>query len=249
MRSNFRAELWKAFEDPSDESFGPLNFFLTAVTVLALGITIFETERSAILYLPLLDAAERVLAAIFAAEYILRIFAAPRPWRYIKSLYGLIDLLSFLPTFVTFGNFTFLKAARALRVVRLMRLARIAKVVKVERANARTIDNEDRTITWTNARLYLVTMASSAIVLGMLVNFAEPETFPGAISGSAWAISEIMGGGIIETEPVTSSGKAIGIVGRFIGMLLLGYLLNLVTGGFNRKVFGIGRRRVESIRE
>ena len=42
--------------------------------------------------------AEWVVTVLFSAEYLARLFSAPRPWAYARSLFGVIDLLSILPT-------------------------------------------------------------------------------------------------------------------------------------------------------
>ena len=35
---------------------------------------------------------------VFTLEYLLRIYSSPRPWKYMTSFFGIVDLLAILPT-------------------------------------------------------------------------------------------------------------------------------------------------------
>ena len=43
---------------------------------------------------------EWVITIVFTIEYILRIYCLHKPWRYILSFYGIIDLISILPSYI-----------------------------------------------------------------------------------------------------------------------------------------------------
>lgn len=62
-----------------------------------------------------------VVLTVFIVEYLSRIWTARRPWRYVVSFYGLIDLISIIPFFITSGGFMFVRALKALRVLRFLR--------------------------------------------------------------------------------------------------------------------------------
>ena len=64
--------------------------------------------------------AEWVVTVLFSAEYLARLFSAPRPWAYARSLFGVIDLLSILPTplMLLFPELAYLLTIRALRLLR-----------------------------------------------------------------------------------------------------------------------------------
>ena len=74
---------------------------------------------------------EWVFTIIFSIEYILRIAVAPSPWKYIKSFWGIIDLISILPTFLSL--LPFIQGYQSIRVVRAMRLLRIFRVLRLSR--------------------------------------------------------------------------------------------------------------------
>jgi voltage-gated potassium channel len=48
----------------------------------------------------LLRGAEWAFTGIFTAEYALRLWSAPRRWRYARSFLGVVDLVAILPTYL-----------------------------------------------------------------------------------------------------------------------------------------------------
>lgn len=227
---SLRTRIRRAFEDPSYPSFRLFNISGLLVTVVAVVVVVLETEPWGLQKFPWLYELEHVLAAVFAAEYLMRVWSAERPWRYVRSLYGVVDLLSFVPSFFAFTNLTFLKTARALRVIRFIRLARLAKVARIEESAKINISDNDARIVSQNVRVYLATLFSAVVVIGTTAFIVEPQTFSGAFTGTLWATSEILGGGLVPEVVVTPGGKAIAIATRFVGFVLFGFLVNVVAG-------------------
>ena len=76
-----------------------------------------------------LDIAEWVITILFSLEYILRIITVKKPWKYIFSFYGIIDLLSTIPKYVSLilidsHNLAVLRALRLLRIFRILKITR-----------------------------------------------------------------------------------------------------------------------------
>jgi voltage-gated potassium channel len=63
-----------------------------------------------------------LIVLAFTIEYGLRLWAAERPWRYVLSLYGLIDLVAILPSWIGVFDMRFLRFFRSLRILRLVRV-------------------------------------------------------------------------------------------------------------------------------
>jgi voltage-gated potassium channel len=60
---------------------------------------------------------------LFTIEYIFRIISINRPWKYVSSFYGIIDLLAIY-------NFVdFLSGTSIMTVVRSLRLLRLFKIL------------------------------------------------------------------------------------------------------------------------
>lgn len=225
-----RRQVYRAFEDPCYPSFRLFNVAGLLTTIVAVIVVVLESEPWGLARYPWLPELEIVLASLFAAEYLMRLWVAKRPLGYALSFYGLVDLISFLPSFFSFGNFSFLKTARAFRVIRFIRLARLAKVARLEKDAQELVSDDDNRIVTQNVRVYLATLLSAIVIVGTVAYVVEPQTFSGAFSGSVWAISEILGGGLVDEHVVTPAGKVVAIAARFVGFVLFGFLINVMAG-------------------
>ncbi len=65
--------------------------------------------------------ADQIILALFTLEYLLRLWSAEKPLRFLFSLYGLIDLVSILPFLLGALDIRFLRLIRSLRILRLVR--------------------------------------------------------------------------------------------------------------------------------
>ena len=103
---------------------------LLALIVFSVILVILESVSSIRLaYASLLNQLEWVITVVFSLEYIARILVVKKPWKYITSFFGLIDLLSLLPKYISFffmgsGSLVALRALRLLRVFRILKLSR-----------------------------------------------------------------------------------------------------------------------------
>jgi len=73
---------------------------------------------------------EWILTILFTIEYVARLVSVRKPWKYVISFYGVIDLLSILPSYLSIffdgsgQSFAVIRALRLLRVFRVLKLAR-----------------------------------------------------------------------------------------------------------------------------
>jgi len=77
----------------------------------------------------ILNIIEWVLTILFSIEYITRIISIKKPFKYIFSFYGLIDLLSILPTYLGL----FITGASSMAAIRSIRLLRVFRILKLAR--------------------------------------------------------------------------------------------------------------------
>ena len=88
----------------ADTLAGKLFDIVLLITIL-LSVVFVTLESVASIdakYHTYLDWAEWIITVLFTLEYILRIVSVTRPWKYIFSFYGIIDLLSTLPKYLSF---------------------------------------------------------------------------------------------------------------------------------------------------
>ena len=78
-------------------------------------------------YGTLMTIAEWVITIIFSIEYILRIWVVRKPFSYIFSFYGIVDLLSILPSYL---GLIFI-GGQSLMVIRALRLLRVFRILKI----------------------------------------------------------------------------------------------------------------------
>ena len=71
------------------------------------------------------------ITILFALEYLLRIYVSLQPVRYMRSFFGLVDLLAILPTFLDllFPGAHYLALLRVLRVLRIFRILKLVKYI------------------------------------------------------------------------------------------------------------------------
>ena len=69
------------------------------------------------------------ITILFTIEYFFRIYAVNKPFKYIFSFMGIIDLLAVVPTYLIF----IFPAAHSLSVIRSIRLIRVFRVFKLSR--------------------------------------------------------------------------------------------------------------------
>lgn len=172
-----------------------------------------------------LHALEWVITALFSLEYAARIYAARRRWAYIRSFYGIVDLLSILPLYfgLVLPDAEYFVAVRVLRVMRIFRVLKLVRYANDANVLARSLRQAQRKI-----QIFLIVLALVTTVLGALMYVVEgPEhDFTSIPRSIYWAAVTITTVGYGDIAPSTPLGQAIAGVA-----ITLGYALLAVTGG------------------
>ena len=137
---NFKQKCFLALHTPYTKPAKIINGLLSFIIIVSIGLipltlfNIFEITQGheeTILML------EKITVTIFAIEYILRIYSAPKPFQYITSWWGIIDLVAILPFVLSqFIGLSHPEIFSMLRVLRILKLAKInelnhAQIIKV----------------------------------------------------------------------------------------------------------------------
>lgn len=146
----------------------------------------------------LLNLLEYYFTLLFSIEYVLRIFSAGRPWRYILSFNGIVDLTAVLPLLIS-GDSTLI-----IRLLRVMRLIKLTSYLPALTALFRAMTDV----------LQLMLMVLAAIILmsllaGNLIYIVEPETFHTAFEGAWWSLVTMSTVGYGDLYPVTLGGRLV----------------------------------------
>lgn len=92
---------------------------------------------------PILDIPDVICAIWFTIEYLLRLWAAPNSWRFVRRPFAIIDLLAIVPFYAEYGFRAlciceykiqgYSKSLVLIRILRLFRLLRVLRVLKLAR--------------------------------------------------------------------------------------------------------------------
>ncbi len=162
---------------------------------------------------------------VFTLEYLLRIFTAPHPWKYMTSFFGIVDLLAILPTYMglIFDQTTFLLTIRALRLLRMFRVFKLGRYVKEAALMVRALQQSFRKII-----LFFGAVLTLVLILGSLLYLIEGEEngFTSIPQSIYWAIVTITTVGYGDIAPATVLGKILASV-----VMLTGYSIIAVPTG------------------
>lgn len=168
---------------------------------------------------------EWIFTILFTFEYFARIASLKKPIHYIKSFYGVIDLLSILPTFLSL----FFSGTQALMVLRVMRLLRIFRILKL----VRFLSEANKLFYALKASMpkiivFLVSVVCINLIVGTLMYIIEggENGFDSIPRSIYWAIVTMTTVGYGDIAPVTVTGQTLA---SFI--MILGYGIIAVPTG------------------
>ena len=203
------------------------------VIILAILVSVFVVVMDSVPWinrrfrLPF-DIAEWFFTGLFTLEYIARIVSVERPWRYVRSFYGVIDLLSVLPTYLAmiFPETHSLIDVRILRLLRVFRIFRLTGYVQEYQMLSEALAASRRKIL-----VFLSAVIMVVLVLGTLLYVVEgPEHgFTDIPTSVYWAVTTITTVGFGDITPKTPVGRMIATVMMLIGWGTLAVPTGIVT--------------------
>ncbi|MGN0205414.1 MAG: ion transporter [Coprococcus sp.] len=218
------------------------DFFSTIMLIINLIVTILYTfDSMEAHYGVFLLSAEAITVAFFAIDFILRLLTAKcmHPGlsegrailKYIFSLSGIIDLLSFLPYYMPFFFPTGAAAFRMFRVVRIFRLFRINAYYDSLNVITEVIVGKKQQLV-SSVFIIMILMVASSLCMYSLEHEAQPDVFTNAFSGIWWAASTLLTVGYGDIYPVTTLGKIFGICITFLGVGMVAIPTGIISAGF-----------------
>ncbi len=168
---------------------------------------------------------EWIFTIIFTIEFIVRIIVSRKKVKYIRSFYGVIDLLSILPTYLSLvvTGSHFLIIIRILRMLRVFRILKLSRYLKASEVLAISLKQSKYKII-----VFLEVVLTTVVIMGSLMYLIEgPESgFDSIPRGIYWAIVTLTTVGFGDITPDTVLGQFVASI-----IMILGYSIIAVPTG------------------
>jgi voltage-gated potassium channel len=174
------------------------------------------------------DTLEWFFTILFTIEYVARLASVKHQLRYVRSFFGVVDLLSVLPTYLAI----FLPATHALIDVRILRLLRVFRIFKLnEYVLEYQMLGEALAASRRKIMVFLSAVLMVVLILGTLLYVVEgpKHGFKDIPTSVYWAITTITTVGFGDITPKTEVGRFIASVMMLIGWGTLAVPTGIVT--------------------
>lgn len=227
-----RKWLYNIIEDNTTRKGQIFDYFIQSLIMLSLAAFAIET-------LPnlsdstrnLLNGFEIFCVVIFTIEYFLRIYVAKKPWKYIFSFYGIIDLLAILPFYLaTTMDFRALRSLRVLRLFRAFKLVRYNRALKRFHIAAKLV-REELVLFFV---ISLIAIYLTAAGIYFFENEAQPDSFSSIFHSFWWAVVTLTTVGYGDVYPITVGGKVFTFFVLIIGVGIVTIPAGLVASALSR---------------
>ena len=230
---NLRNKLYKIIfksDTPAGKGFDVLliiSILLSVVVVMLDSVQYYNNKYGDILYIM-----EWIFTLLFTVEYFLRIYCINRPLIYMRSFFGIIDILSIIPTYISI----FFPASRYLSIIRILRVLRIFRVLKlifyIGEANILmdALVSARRKII-----VFLFFIFTLATIIGSVMYLVEGEAngFTSIPRSIYWAIVTITTVGYGDISPQTALGQLLASFAMIIGYATIAVPTGIISAEYS----------------
>ena len=222
-----------------------VNWALVGAIVVTLAATVMQSVPAmAAAYGRLFELVEYAALAIFSLEYALRLWVAAEhpPWRRLGAFRaalrasvspaGLIDLAAILPFWFSFLVSTDFRIVLVLRLIRFFKLSRYSPAM---RSLLDALYSERRAL----FGCFVILCGATLIAAGLMhlaESTAQPEKFGTIPEAMWWAIVTLGTVGYGDAVPITATGRLIGGLTIFAGLLMVALPVGIVATAFANEV-------------
>ena len=219
----------------SDTPAGKL-FDLVLIVFICLSVVVVMIESISGIadrWRPELYVLEWIFTVAFTIEYVLRVYSAEQPRRYVRSFFGIVDLLAVLPTYISI----FVPGAQSLLVVRFLRLLRVFRVLKLaEYVQEARVLRSALVASRRKILVFFVAVVTLVVIIGAVMHLVEGETngFTSIPRSVYWAIVTLTTVGFGDIAPRTPLGQFLASVVMLMGYSILAVPTGIVTAEMTR---------------
>jgi voltage-gated potassium channel len=209
------------------------DIVLIVMIILSIIMVMLDSvEVMQINYVKFFYIGEWFFTLLFTVEYLLRLICVRKPWRYIRSFFGIVDLLSILPTYVGLlvPSVKYMLALRVLRLLRVFRVLKLSEYMQEAHVLMNALDNSFRKIA-----VFLYVVLTLVIVFGSLMYVVEGSEsgFTSIPKSVYWAIVTLTTVGYGDIAPQSPLGQIIASA-----IMIMGYgIIAVPTGVYSAELF------------
>lgn len=226
---------------PSGKFFDILLLVIIIISVVTVMLETVKEINSA--YHDIFVIIEWVVTILFTIEYVLRILIVAKPWKYITSFYGVIDLLAVLPTYISLilAGSQYLLTIRALRLLRIFRIFKLARYTSESKILITALRASRVKIT-----VFFGAILTLVIIIGSIMYLIEGgvnEVFTSIPRSMYWAIVTVTTVGYGDITPVTTWGQLMSSV-----LMIIGYsVIAIPTGIVSVELARVKRKSINPV--
>jgi len=183
---------------------------------------------------------EWLITGLFTLEYIVRLIAIKKPFSYVFSFYGIIDLSSTLPKYISL----FLVGTESLIALRSLRLLRVFRILKVTRFIGES-NFLVKALYASRAKIavFLFAVFILCIIFGTIMYLIEGESngFTSIPRSIYWAIVTMTTVGYGDIAPQTPLGQLLASI-----IMIMGYGIIAVPTGIVSAEMSIQTKEVDT---
>lgn len=202
------------------------DILLLWAILLSIAVVILESlkplrEQYQVLFFYL----EWFFTLLFTVEYFTRIWISRKPFHYIYSTLGIVDLLAILPTYLSifFTGTHFLIAIRGIRLLRIFRILKLNRIMGHGELILLALRRSSGRI-----GVFLFAILNIVVIIGAIMYVVEGENngFDSIPRSIYWAIVTITTVGYGDISPQTPLGQFISSI-----IMIVGYAIIAVPTG------------------
>ena len=219
-------------DTPMGKWFDIILIFLIIISVLL--VMLESVKKIDLKYHDTLLTLEWIITIFFTIEYIARIISIKKPFQYIFSFYGIIDLLSTIPLYISY-IFAGSQVLLAIRAFRLLRVFRILKLVQFlgEASQLKNALKASRA----KIIVFLFAVLIVSVILGTLMYIVESDEagFTSIPTSIYWTIVTLTTVGYGDIAPITPQGQLIATIIMLVGYGIIAVPTGIVTVEFGKQ--------------
>ncbi len=232
-----REKLWRVIF-LSDTRAGRLFDIILIVLILLSVLTLMLDSVSELSgpHRALFRSLEWGFTILFTIEYAARLWVVRRRWRYARSFFGVVDLISILPSYLELllPGTHYLMTFRVLRLLRMFRILKLAEYAGEANVLLNALQAGRRKIL-----VFLCAVMTLVLVEGTVMYVIEQEVNPGFTNipqSIYWAIVTLTTVGYGDVAPVTVLGKMMASVIMLTGYAIIAVPTGIMTWEIGREM-------------